>query len=111
IAFSTTQSELTDLFGELGEIREVFIPTDRDSGRPRGFAFVEFTDETAAKAAVEKLNGFDLGGRNLRVNEAEERSRVPRFRPGPNEAGGYDSPRRAKPKGSRKNMRARKRGF
>jgi cold-inducible RNA-binding protein len=111
LAFSTTQTELSELFGEHGEINEVFIPTDRDSGRPRGFAFVEFTDEGAATAAIEKLDGYELGGRNLRVNAAEERSRTPRVRSGPNEGGGgYDAPKRSKPKGSRKNARARKRG-
>jgi len=90
----------------------VFLPTDRDSGRPRGFAFVEFADSGAATAAIEKFDGYELGGRNLRVNQAEERSRSPRFSAGRNEGGGgYDAPKRFKPKGSRKNMRARKRGF
>jgi len=91
----------------------VFIPTDRESGRPRGFAFVEFVDKASATAAIEKFDGYEMGGRNLRVNEAEQRPPGPRFRPGPNEGGGgaYDAPKRFKPKGSRKNMRARKRGF
>ncbi len=112
LAFSTTSDELSELFREFGEIGDVFIPTDRDSGRPRGFAFVEFAEESAAKAAIEKLDGYELGGRNLRVNEAEERSRTPRIRTGFNDdGGGRNGQKRFKPKGSRKNMRARKRGF
>ncbi len=112
LAFSTTQAELTELFREFGEVGDVFIPTDRDSGRPRGFAFVDLADDAAAKAAIEKLDGYELGGRNLRVNEAEERSRAPRTRTGFNDGGrGNSGQKRFKPKGSRKNLRARKRGF
>ena len=114
LAFTTTQTELEQLFGEVGEIGEVFIPMDRDSGRPRGFAFVEFPDAAIAAEAIKKLDGHELGGRALRVNEAQERPpRAPRAPRSFGDDGGrgFDSPKRNKPKGSRKNARARKRGF
>ena len=64
--FNTTRDEVEALFAQVGTVRDVFLPTDRESGRPRGFAFVEFeSDEDAAKA-IEKFNGHDLGGRALR---------------------------------------------
>jgi RNA recognition motif-containing protein len=89
----------------------VTVPTDRDTGRPRGFAFVELSTPEQAAAAIEKLNGHELGGRALRVNEATERAPGgPSFRPGgggPGGPGGF----RPRPKGSRRNVRARKRGF
>src|SRR5258708_40239101 len=71
--FNTTRDEVEALFAQVGTVRDVFLPADRESGRPRGFAFVEFeSDEDAAKA-IEKFNGHDLGGRALRVNAAEDR--------------------------------------
>src|SRR5216684_2262184 len=71
--FNTTRDEVEALFAQVGTLRDVFLATDRESGRPRGFAFVEFeSDEDAAKA-IEKFNGHDLGGRALRVNAAEDR--------------------------------------
>src|SRR5216684_6490265 len=71
--FNTTRDEVEALFSQVGTVRDVLLPTDRESGRPRGFAFVEFeSDEDAAKA-IEKFNGHDLGGRALRVNAAEDR--------------------------------------
>ena len=87
----------------------VTVPIDRDNGRPRGFAFVELSTAAQAAAATEKLNGYELGGRVLRVNEATERpSGGPSFRPG----FGAGAPGfRPRPKGSRRNLRARKRGF
>ena len=116
VAFATTQAELEQLFSEVGEIREVFIPTDRDSGRPRGFAFVEYADAAVASEAIQKFDGHELGGRALLVNDAEDKparpARAPRiFNDGDGGRGGYDAPKRNKPKGSRKNARARKRGF
>ena len=86
------------------------IPTDRDTGRLRGFAFVELATAEAAAAAAAKLDGYELDGRALRVNEAMERSaggagaRPRGFAPAP-------PTHRARPKGSRRNLRARKRGF
>lgn len=86
---------------------------DRATGRPRGFAFVEFSSNDEAEAAIEKFNEHELGGRKLRVNAAEDRPRrapSPSFSPGPSfrpDAGGRPS----KPKGSRRRIRARKRSL
>jgi len=83
--FNTTRDEVQSLFAQVGNVRDVFLPNDRETGRPRGFAFVEFeSDEDAAKA-IEKFNGFELGGRALRVNAAEDRPR----RSGGGGGGGY----------------------
>jgi RNA recognition motif-containing protein len=75
ISFSTTEDELRDLFEEFGAIDSVNVITDRETGRSRGFAFVEMQDQGAADKAIQALDGRDLGGRTLRVNEARERSR------------------------------------
>ena len=73
LPFSTTEAELRDLFARHGAVESVKVITDRETGRPRGFAFVEM-DATAASEAIRALDGTDLGGRSLRVNEAQERS-------------------------------------
>src|SRR4051812_49949437 len=73
--YNTRREEVQALFAEVGQIRDVFLPTDRETGRPRGFAFVEFESEEEAAKAIEKFNGHELGGRALRVNAAEERPR------------------------------------
>src|SRR3990170_4349017 len=70
LSFQTTDSELQALFEQFGEITRVQIMTDRDTGRSRGFGFVEMTSDEAAAKAIEALNGKDLGGRALNVNEA-----------------------------------------
>ena len=70
IPHSTTEAELRTLFEPHGAIEQVSIVTDRDTGRSRGFAFVEMTDDESAGKAMEALNGTNLGGRNLTVNEA-----------------------------------------
>lgn len=75
--FKTTGAELKDLFSQCGPIKDVFLPLDRATDRPRGFAFVEFETPEAAQQAIEKFNGFELGGRQLKVNEAQERSPRP----------------------------------
>lgn len=113
LAFETTSEELEALFAPYGEIAGVSVPTDRLTGRPRGFAFVEFIQPEDAAKAIEKLNGHELAGRPLRVNEATER---------PAGGGaGYGNrpmgrafrppPRPSRPKGSRRNVRARKRSI
>lgn len=115
MSYDTTSSELETLFSEIGEVVEIFVPTDRATGRPRGFAFVEFTEKTAAASAIEKFDGHELQGRNLRVSEAEERQpRPPSYADGGGDGYGGGPPRGskgAKPKGSRRNIRGRKRGF
>ncbi len=114
LSFDTSSEQLRDLFAESGEVVSVTVPMDRDTGRPRGFAFVELSTSEQAAAATEKLNGYELDGRALRVNEATERpAGGSAFRPrsfgGP---GGSGAPAfRPRPKGSRRNLRARKRGF
>ena len=70
----TTEDSLRAAFSEDGRtVTEVHIMVDRDSGRPRGFGFVEMGSDSEAQAAIEALDGVDLDGRNLRVNEARER--------------------------------------
>ena len=73
--FKTTRDELEELFTQVAKPRDVFLPTERETGRPRGFAFIEFEEDTQAQQAIEKFNGYELGGRALRVNAAEERPR------------------------------------
>src|SRR5712692_3161026 len=73
--FNTTRAEVQTLFAQIGEIKDVFLPMDRESGRKRGFAFVEFASDDDAAKAIEKFNGYELGGRALRVNAAEDRPR------------------------------------
>src|ERR1051325_8084141 len=70
LSFQTTESELQALFEQFGEISRVQIMTDRDTGRSRGFGFVEMSADDAAAQAIEALNGKELGGRALNVNEA-----------------------------------------
>ena len=72
LAFGTTEAELTELFGKHGKVSSAKIIMDRETGKSRGFGFVEMDDDGAG-AAVAALNGYDLGGRSLRVNEARER--------------------------------------
>ena len=74
LSYDTSQADLQAFFAEAGEVHEVAIPTDRETGRPRGFAFVTMSDASAANAAISKLNGSTLDGRVLRVNEAQERA-------------------------------------
>ena len=73
LPFSSTEDELREVFGRHGAVTSVAIIMDRETGRPRGFGFVEMADEAAADAAIQALNGSDLGGRSLRVNVAQER--------------------------------------
>ena len=77
LSFRTTGEELSELFTQAGAVESASIIEDRDTGRSRGFGFVEMTNQDEATAAVEQFNGKDFGGRNLTVNEArprEERS-------------------------------------
>jgi len=113
LSFETTESGLRTLFSELGQIVEVFLPADRNTGRPRGFAFVEFAEASAVAEAIEKFNGYELDGRKLRVTEAEERKPRPRWTPdeGPGFGHGGGRPDRWKPKGSRRRLRGRKRSL
>ena len=73
LAFTTTEEELRALFEAHGSVETVRILTDRDTGRSRGFGFVEMPDDPAGERAIEALNGTSLGGRVLTVNEARPR--------------------------------------
>ncbi|MFQ5514587.1 MAG: RNA recognition motif domain-containing protein [Myxococcota bacterium] len=75
LPFETSEAELREAFAEFGEVQSAAVITDRDTGRSRGFGFVEM-DDPSAQAAIEGMNGRDLGGRTLRVNEAQERRRT-----------------------------------
>ena len=72
LPFSARQEDVEQLFGEFGEVISVALPNDRETGRPRGFGFVEMSKDDAT-AAIKALDGKDFDGRNLRVNEAEPR--------------------------------------
>ena len=143
LSFDVTREELIDAFSAAGKVVDAKVPTDRETGRPRGFAFVVFADDDAATKSISLLNGKDLKGRPLRVNEAENRPPRPAgaggYRPafGAAGGGGYrpgggtafgggggggvpsfndfvpmdDRGRPFKNKGSRRNIRRRKRGF
>jgi cold-inducible RNA-binding protein len=78
LSFDTTENDLQDLFEQHGQVREVALINDRATGRSRGFAFVTMADAAGGKAALEKLNGSQLQGRALTVNEAREREARPR---------------------------------
>jgi RNA recognition motif-containing protein len=73
LPFSSTEADLKNVFGRHGAVASVNIITDRESGRPRGFAFVEMEEASAADDAIRALDGSDLGGRNIKVNEAQAR--------------------------------------
>jgi RNA recognition motif-containing protein len=70
MSFNTTEDALRTAFGQFGAVTDVYIANDRETGRPRGFAFVTFATEEESKLATEKMNGVDLDGRALTVNEA-----------------------------------------
>jgi len=74
LSFDVNEAELRDLFAQSGTVADCKLVTDRDTGRPRGFGFVEMSSEAEANAAIENLNGRDYQGRTLNVNEAQERS-------------------------------------
>ena len=119
--FSTTVQDLKALFAPMGEIVDVALPVDRDSGRPRGFGFVTFGSAESAAQAIQRLDGTEHLGRNLRVNEATERpSRGsggftrPRFGgadSGPGFGNGPAPGGFTRPKGSRRGIRGRKRSL
>ena len=131
LSFDVTREELIEAFGAAGKVVDAKVPTDRETGRPRGFAFVEFEDDEAAAKSITLMNGKDLKGRALRVNEADNRPPRPGGAPGgprpfggprtfgagpppdppPFEADFGDRGGKWKGKGSRRNIRRRKRGF
>ena len=78
LPFSATEDEVRELFAQYGTVESVKLISDRETGRPRGFGFVEM-DDSGADAAIEALNGIEMGGRSMRVNEAKPRERRPRW--------------------------------
>lgn len=73
LPFDATQSGVQDLFSEFGQVSEVTLINDRETGRPRGFGFVEMPDAAEGNKAIESLNGRPFGGRTLNINEAKPR--------------------------------------
>jgi cold-inducible RNA-binding protein len=134
LSFDVTREELIEAFSAAGKVVDAKVPTDRETGRPRGFAFVEFEDDDAAAKSITLMNGKDLKGRPLRVNEADNRpprpggpgggpggprpfgaprsfTAGPPPEPPPFDADFGDRGGKWKGKGSRRNIRRRKRGF
>jgi RNA recognition motif-containing protein len=81
LSYQVTEEDLKETFAEYGKVSRVQLPTDRETGRPRGFAFVEMATEDEEAAAIQALDGAEWMGRDLKVNKAkprEERSSSPR---------------------------------
>ncbi len=78
LSFTTEEADLTELFGSHGEVVSAKLVTDRDTGRSRGFAFVEMASDEDAQKAIQSLDGTDFMGRNLKVNIAKPREDRPR---------------------------------
>jgi RNA recognition motif-containing protein len=74
LSYTTTELELREAFGQFGTVSDAKVVTDRETGRPRGFAFVEMGADQEAQEAIAQLNGRELGGRALNVSEAQERA-------------------------------------
>jgi RNA recognition motif-containing protein len=89
LSFDVTREELIEAFSAAGRVVDAKVPTDRATGRPRGFAFVEFENDDAAQKSISMMNGRSQRGRPLRVNEAEDRPPGPR----PGGPGGFSGPR------------------
>ncbi|MGF1567400.1 MAG: RNA recognition motif domain-containing protein [Nodosilinea sp.] len=83
LSFDATQDQLTEVFAEYGTVSRVSMPTDRETGRPRGFAFIEMENEDQETAAIDALDGAEWLGRDLKVNKAR-----PRESRGPSGGGG-----------------------
>lgn len=77
LAYSVSQEDLTQVFAEYGSVKNVSLPTDRETGRVRGFAFVEMESSTEEDAAIEALDGAEWMGRDLRVSKARPKEERP----------------------------------
>jgi RNA recognition motif-containing protein len=73
LSYDTTEADLRDLFAQVGAVVDLKVMTDRETGRARGFAFVEMSSQAESQNAISQFNGRELGGRTLKVNEAEDR--------------------------------------
>lgn len=78
LPFRAEQEDVIELFAQFGEVTNCALPLERDTGRKRGFAFIEMADESTEEAAIEGLQGAELMGRPLRINKAEPRGSAPR---------------------------------
>ncbi|PID49396.1 MAG: RNA-binding protein [Proteobacteria bacterium] len=81
LAYATTEDDLRGIFSAFGDVSKVSIIKDRETGRSKGFGFVEMSDDTAAQAAINGLNDTEIGGRNVKVNEAKPRENNGASRP------------------------------
>ncbi len=93
LPFSTTGADLEQLFGQFGTVTKTQVITDRETGRSRGFAFVEMS--SGVEEAIQAMNGYDFQGRSLTVNEAKPREERPRGAAGGGGGGGYGGGRSA----------------
>lgn len=91
LAYSMTDDELRDLFSDFGSVNSAQIITDRETNRSKGFGFVEMSSEEESKAAIDGLNGKDMNGRPLTVNEARPREDRPQRSYGGNSGGNRDN--------------------
>jgi RNA recognition motif-containing protein len=87
LPFTASEAEVRTLFAQHGTVENVSLPTDRETGRPRGFGFVEMSQADSARA-IQSLNGYSMNGRPLRVNEAQDKPRTGGGRPGGGGGGG-----------------------
>src|SRR5689334_6926205 len=78
LPYETSQEQIRELFAQAGEVTEVNLITDRETGRPKGFGFVEMATEEAGQEAIKRFNGYSMGERALTVNEARPREERPR---------------------------------
>lgn len=85
LSFETSKQDLQDLFSQYGDVTDIHLPADRETGRPRGFAFVTMDSVQSMKKAIEGTHGMEFGGRELKVNEAQAREE----RGGGGGGGGY----------------------
>jgi RNA recognition motif-containing protein len=106
LPFSTTAQELQELFSQAGGVAAVDLIFDKFTGRSRGFAFVEMAGAEDAQKAIERFHGYDLGGRNITVNEARPREERPR----PGFGGGDGGDRRGSGGGDRRGFGGERRG-
>lgn len=79
LAFSVTEADLRTLFAEYGEVTSASLPLDRDTNRPRGFAFIEMNSQASAEAAIKGLDGQEHAGRNLKVNISQPKPKRDRY--------------------------------
>ena len=107
LSFNTTENDLQDAFAQFGTVVEANLMTDRMTGRSRGFAFITMSSKEEADAAINGMNGKDLGGRALTVNEARPREE----RPGGGGDGGYGGGGRGGDRGDRGGDRGPRRSF